>query len=85
MNPFPLSVSSLVIWIGQALCNASRELRALAALLSLFHLHKHPALCPINSHKQVASQDLVSHLRQILDAHVHEARHIAFKGLVNQR
>ena len=53
--------------------------------LVLFNLHKHPARCPINRHKQVASRGLVSHLRQILDVHVHKTRHIDFEGLVNQR
>ena len=48
-----------------------------------FNLHKHPARCPVNRHKQVASRGLVSHLRQILDVHVHKTRHIAFEGLVN--
>jgi len=53
--------------------------------LVLFDLHKHPARCPVNRHKQVASRGLISHLRQILDVYVHEARHIVFEGLVNER
>jgi len=53
--------------------------------LVLCDLHTHPARCPINRHKQVASRGLVSHLRKILDVYLHDARHVAFKGLVNQR
>ena len=33
-----------------------------------FDLHKHPARCQINRHKQVASRGLLSHLRQILES-----------------
>ena len=64
VNSLPLSVSSLVILIGQVLCSAFQEGLCTGGCLVGLELHEHPAL-PDRWPRTIAPLRFVLHLGQI--------------------
>jgi len=69
--------ASLVQSVEKRACSSGR--------LVALDLHKHPACCTVNGHKQIAPTGFVGHLGQVFDIDVNEPGLVTFERFVGRR